>query len=29
MGLKTFYDRKPLATHTGPGDYNPEKPKFS
>jgi len=29
MGLKTFYDWKPLATHTGPGDYNPEKNKFS
>ena len=29
MGLKTFYDWKPLATHTGPGDYNPQKPNFS
>ena len=27
MGVKTNYDRKPLATHTGPGDYNPNKSK--
>jgi len=29
MGVKTFYDRKPLATHTGPGDYNPTKANLS
>jgi len=27
MGVKTNYDRKPLATGTGPGDYNPNKAK--
>ncbi len=25
MGSKTFYNRNPLLTETGPGDYNPEK----
>jgi hypothetical protein len=27
MGLKTVYNKNPLLTNTGPGDYNPEKPK--
>lgn len=27
MGFKTMYNRNPLLTGTGPGDYNPEKPK--
>lgn len=26
MGAKTVYNRNPLLTGTGPGDYNPEKP---
>jgi len=29
MGVKTFYDWKPLATHTGPGDYDPMKPNLA
>lgn len=29
MRPKYPYDAKPLATHTGPGDYNPEKAKMS
>lgn len=29
MGNRTVYDRNPLLTETGPGDYNPEKPKSS
>lgn len=27
MGSKTVYNKNPLLTNTGPGDYNPEKPK--
>lgn len=27
MGSKTFYNRNPLLTETGPGDYSPEKPE--
>ena len=26
IGSKTMYNRNPLLTTTGPGDYNPEKP---
>jgi len=29
MGTRTRYDRKPLATNTGPGDYNPDKANLS
>lgn len=29
LGGRTPYDKKPLATHTGPGDYNPEKANLS
>lgn len=27
MGNKTVYNRNPLLTETGPGDYNPAKPE--
>ena len=27
MGVKTIYNKNPLLTETGPGDYNPIKPE--